>query len=262
MLLCNFICSYSMKQKCLYDVVQLRPNDSILLHDLPQDILGYLIQYVGKGDIKSIITTLNTFKCVCKKLERALCPLDKLKDILNISQKKLDSSLLRFTRLNEKNNFAFLVSLLAMGASPKYRNVSHGRTCLHHAVNKELVELFIKYGADINQTDYENKTLLHRAVCLDKTEVIEVLLAHKAQINVKDIYGDTPINIVLKYGKLETLRILMRHGVDVGIPYKVWSQFMTIVEWAEMQGYLASFDDIPSAPWYQDRVARESCVIL
>lgn len=53
--------------------------------------------------------------------------------------------------------------LIQHGANPNVVN-QHGHSALHRAVvkeNKKLVDVLLKAGADVNQLDNQNRTVLH-----------------------------------------------------------------------------------------------------
>ena len=87
--------------------------------------------------------------------------------------------------------------LLKQGVDP---NAADGRrdTPLHVAAmlghGEELVDLLIGHGAQVNATNHQGWTPLHRV--LDK-KVAEVLLDHGADINARDKDGLTPLHIAV-----------------------------------------------------------------
>ena len=75
-----------------------------------------------------------------------------------------------------------------------------GRTCLHIAVyngQRDLVELFIKKGADVNAQTIHGKTPLHYAIMLTGDSVlpiIQTLLKNGANPFLMDFYGNSVLD--------------------------------------------------------------------
>lgn len=71
---------------------------------------------------------------------------------------------------------------------------SQGATPLHYATESnsyDLVELFIERGANLNTTDKQGKTSLHKVKSI---KVAKLLVKHGADINAKDNSGCNPIH--------------------------------------------------------------------
>ena len=93
-----------------------------------------------------------------------------------------------------------------------------GWTPLLLAATKEVVELLIANGADVNAKGKEGETLLH----FPKTkEIAELLIAAGADVNARDEYGDTPLDMVGPFeddspedqvNRMEIADLLRKHG--------------------------------------------------
>jgi ankyrin repeat protein len=53
---------------------------------------------------------------------------------------------------------------------------------------------------------------LHRAAQYDDREVIELLIDNGAQLNARDKEGNTPVGVALMNGRKEIAKFLRRHG--------------------------------------------------
>ena len=74
--------------------------------------------------------------------------------------------------------------------------VSDGFTPLHIAGwtgTKEIVELLIKNGADVNATHNGGGTPLHWAARKGQKEIVELLISNGANVNAQDEDGGTPL---------------------------------------------------------------------
>ena len=74
----------------------------------------------------------------------------------------------------------------------------------------EVVQLLLRGGANINQTDKVNKTPLHAAVYQGNTGMVRLLIKHGANINVMDKHGRTPLLMASKHGRYEEGRFLIK----------------------------------------------------
>ena len=84
--------------------------------------------------------------------------------------------------------------------------------------HKEVVELLITAGADVNAKEKYEKTPLHHASKAGYYEIVELLIAAGADVNVKNIAGKTPLdfdgNADLVDGEIADL--LRKHGAKHG----------------------------------------------
>jgi len=98
-----------------------------------------------------------------------------------------------------------------------------GRTALHYAIingSKEIVDLLLKSGADINAKDKRSLTPLFVASVFGNEDIMKLLLENNADPNARDNEKETPIfyaifrSTKLKNAK-EVVKILLRYGADV-----------------------------------------------
>ena len=76
--------------------------------------------------------------------------------------------------------------------------------------HKDVVELLIAKGADVNAKGEYGNTPLHRAT--SRKEIAELLIANGADINARDYEGDTPLDIALRKGNEDVAELLRKHG--------------------------------------------------
>jgi ankyrin repeat protein len=110
--------------------------------------------------------------------------------------------------------------LIAKGADVNARD-EDDLSPLHYASQKEISELLIAEGADVNAMDRHGKTPLYTAAGGHK-EVVELLIANGVDVNVKDEDGETPLDYSEKVyswdsperktAKKQTADLLRKHG--------------------------------------------------
>jgi len=94
------------------------------------------------------------------------------------------------------------------------------KTALHSAVqvgHKEITELLIDNGANVNAKNRIGETPLHQAV---SREVVELLIANKAKVNTLSRLGATPLDTAILRKQPETADLLRKHGGKTGAELK------------------------------------------
>lgn len=90
-------------------------------------------------------------------------------------------------------------------------------TPLHCAVDhrhREVVELLIAKGADVNAEDISRQTPLHEAAIRGHEEMVRLLLAHGADANAANQWGHTPANSALLFDYDKIAELLCQHGAQ------------------------------------------------
>ena len=105
------------------------------------------------------------------------------------------------------------------GADVELKCVNCGGTVLGHAAingHKELAELLIAKGADVNTKNKDSTTPLHQASLGGRKEVAELLIAKGADVNAKVVSGAkqglTPLDAANETNHPETADLLRKHG--------------------------------------------------
>ena len=89
---------------------------------------------------------------------------------------------------------------------------ARGWTPLHNAVDsddKEIVELLVNNGADVNATHNGGGTPLHWAARKGHKQIVELLIANGANVNAQDEDGGTPLFYT---SNPEIADLLRKHG--------------------------------------------------
>ncbi len=129
----------------------------------------------------------------------------------------LDSLLLQAT----ERGFSKIAQLLIdYGANVNFRDKKLGFTPLHKAVvagSREVVEVLLRCGAEIDIKDFDGQPPLFLAVCKGQLEIVSELLKKGADVTVKDKKGFTPLYIAVENGHAEIVDELCKCGADVNV---------------------------------------------
>uniref|UniRef100_A0A3B4ZYY5 Poly [ADP-ribose] polymerase n=1 Tax=Stegastes partitus TaxID=144197 RepID=A0A3B4ZYY5_9TELE len=101
-----------------------------------------------------------------------------------------------------------------------FRHPHSQETALHCASaspypkRKQVCELLLRKGADVNEKSKDLLTPLHLASERAHNDVIEVLVKHEAKVNAVDHLGQTALHRAAHAGHLQTCRLLLTAGCD------------------------------------------------
>ena len=123
------------------------------------------------------------------------------------------------TRLHDAardGNLGIVKALLKDKPSLVYVKDKQGATPLHWAANKDVAELLLASGANVNAKDNNSLTPLHWAALDGHADLAEILLASKAQVNAKnDAIGYTALHFAARSGHSDLAELLLANGADV-----------------------------------------------
>ncbi|XP_023698133.1 poly [ADP-ribose] polymerase tankyrase-2 isoform X2 [Paramormyrops kingsleyae] len=104
--------------------------------------------------------------------------------------------------------------------SINFRHPQTYETALHYAAaspypkRKQVCELLLRKGGNINEKCRDFLTPLHLASEKSHNDVIEVLVKHEAKVNALDSMGQTALHRAARCGHLQTCRLLLSSGCD------------------------------------------------
>jgi ankyrin repeat protein len=109
--------------------------------------------------------------------------------------------------------------LLAAGADVNARD-DKGNTPLDVTWEPDIAELLLARGANVNAKDSRGETALHCAVVWGDKDMAKWLIAHNADVNAGDKYGKTPLDDAVMsaatiWGNKEMADLLIANGADV-----------------------------------------------
>lgn len=84
----------------------------------------------------------------------------------------------------------------------------------------EIIEILTDNGANINASDLNKKTPLHRAALTPQNitlEPLKFLIERGANVNAQDINGNTPLFIAYSCNNISAVNLLINAGADVTI---------------------------------------------
>jgi ankyrin repeat protein len=122
----------------------------------------------------------------------------------------------------DKHRIEIIKLLLAVkDINLNYKSIEHGENALHQAIKHglwDIVDLFIKEGADIYATTYNKSTMLHYLAIFPNDAKIDYMLEQGLNINAVDILGRTPLHLALTIGNYKIAKVFFEHNARLNIP--------------------------------------------
>ena len=112
--------------------------------------------------------------------------------------------------------------LIAKGADVNAMTAD-GLTALFAAIlgpHKEIAELLIAKGADVNARGFLGMTPLHAEAMEGNKEIAELLIAAGADLNAKAESGETPLDAAIDLKQTKIADLLRKHGGKTGAELK------------------------------------------
>ena len=126
-------------------------------------------------------------------------------------------------RKDTEAKFRIANSLLIQGANTSIKDREGGGTAILRAVdagNEEMVELLLKYDADIENQDDLKRGLLHSAAIDGYEGIVRLLLGKGLDSNAQDQNGKTPLHDASRDGNHKVAKVLLDSGADQSIKDK------------------------------------------
>ncbi|XP_061586358.1 poly [ADP-ribose] polymerase tankyrase-1 isoform X3 [Cololabis saira] len=104
-----------------------------------------------------------------------------------------------------------------------FKHPQTNETALHCAVasphpkRKQVTELLLRKGANINEKNKDFMTPLHVAAERAHNDILEVLQKHGAKVNAADTLGQTALHRAALAGHIQTCKLLLSYGADPSI---------------------------------------------
>jgi len=133
-------------------------------------------------------------------------------------------------------------TLLEHGAKVNHKEDGDGSTALHYAAmysGKEVINLLISYGADVNAKDEHQITPLHQAAMLNNIEAAKALVEHGADIFAKtyhDYSKPLPEGMIIRPSRnnmnktAKEIALAARPGPKYKDKYKELAQYLQTKE--------------------------------
>uniref|UniRef100_A0A8C4GPZ1 Poly [ADP-ribose] polymerase n=1 Tax=Dicentrarchus labrax TaxID=13489 RepID=A0A8C4GPZ1_DICLA len=86
-----------------------------------------------------------------------------------------------------------------------------------HPKRKQVTELLLRKGANVNEKNKDFMTPLHVAAERAHNDIMEVLQKHGAKVNALDTLGQTALHRAALAGHLQTCRLLLGYGADASL---------------------------------------------
>ena len=77
---------------------------------------------------------------------------------------------------------------------------------------KEMCELLVAHGADVNVRRRNGNTPLHLAARGGQKDILELLIDKGADMNIINNAGRSPLRIAMNQGHTEIVELLRKHG--------------------------------------------------
>jgi ankyrin repeat protein len=124
----------------------------------------------------------------------------------------------------QNNNITAIKNILAYGIdinlilTPNFRTdelISPLHLAIKNTSCKNIIQLLLKYGANVNIQDTKGQTPLHYAISYNQAYIAERLIQTGADVNIQDTKGQTPLHYAARYNQTHIAKILLENGACI-----------------------------------------------
>jgi len=136
----------------------------------------------------------------------------------------------------DQDGVAAIKLLLANKADPNATNIINGLTPLHYATaegNKDIVELLLVNGANVNAKANDGSTPLSIAAHGDHKDAAAVLLANHAEVNAKANDGTTPLTAAFCGDHKDIVELLLTNKAEADLATLDGKTYRNITEFSK-----------------------------
>ena len=91
-------------------------------------------------------------------------------------------------------------------------------TDIDFPILKNVIQLMIDKGADVNARTCSGQTSLFIAITFGQLQIAKLLVSNNADLNIKDnILGNSPLHVAVSMGNIKTIEFLINNGADLNI---------------------------------------------
>uniref|UniRef100_A0A8C7V8C6 Poly [ADP-ribose] polymerase n=1 Tax=Oncorhynchus mykiss TaxID=8022 RepID=A0A8C7V8C6_ONCMY len=94
---------------------------------------------------------------------------------------------------------------------------THCAVASPHPKRKQVTELLLRKGANVNEKNKDFMTTLHVAAERAHNDILDVLQKHGAKVNAVDTLGQTALHRAALAGHIQTCKLLLSYGADPAI---------------------------------------------
>ena len=97
---------------------------------------------------------------------------------------------------------------------------------------KDIVNLLLKHGANVNAKDNKKWTAMHIACSKGHIEIADLLIQHQAQLDAENENGLMPVHFAFRNKKTDIVQLFLKHEPNVNVyDNKKWTAIKMVCIW-------------------------------